>query len=132
MLNQKLFYRLCLVLLCSYTALYGCSINETDTPASDTSMTDTQSTESSVPETLPLVEETEPVVLAPEQAAPSAGDPASRYMTENRYGFPADFVYPLTDGTLADLDTPVTVLVQLYDSTTLQLQVPREYIPHIG
>ncbi len=67
-----------------------------------------------------MVEETEPVVIAPEiiaseQAAPSAGDPASRYMTENRYGFPADFVYPLTDGSTSSMNGILDVIAN-YDN----------------
>lgn len=138
MLKQKLFYRLCLALLCSYTALYGCTANETDTLASDTAMTDTQSaeslTESLTLETLPMVEESKPVVIAPEQIAPEVVAPeqaapeiiepeqnaseqgassvdasASRHMTENRYGFPADFVYPLTDGSTSTTNLDIAV-----------------------
>lgn len=77
-------------------------------------------TEESVPDTVPeesvaeeelLPEEEVILPLQPESEEASGHDTndTSRQMTENRYGFPEDFVYPLTDGSTSTTNLDIAV-----------------------
>lgn len=97
------------ILLCSCQQAPVETMPESQTTADTVSEISPEETEPIVAPEQSAPEIIEPEQAASEQAAPSANDLASRHMTENRYGFPADFVYPLTDGSTSTTNLDIAV-----------------------
>lgn len=110
----RLFFAL-LFCLASCLTVTGCTSEKPpiDTlPTGTTDTDDTTTVDTQIEETEFLLEEEIEIVL-PETENTSGSnsdtDDISRQMTENRYGFPEDFVYPLTDGSTSTTNLDIAV-----------------------